>query len=259
MHGSFCRLNGEVVHNFHGAGQNAGCDDHAHGVTRCLQRVVGCQDCAVQLRLGQQPQRDLQRHAKQSLRAHKQTHEVRAGTLLAFAAQLHQCAIRQHHAHCQHMVAGHAVLEAVCPAGVESDVAADGADGLAGRVGRIVEPVRGGCKRHIQIAHAWLHNSNALPGIDAQNAVEAAERNHYAVRHRQAAARKAGAAAARYKWHSVQVAQAHSFHHFGCSVGQHNRCGARPKHGERIRFIGLQMCGAGKQALGRIQALQVAQ
>ena len=157
------------------------------------------------------------------------------------------------------MVAGHAVLKAVRTAGVEGDVAADGADGLAGRVGRVIEPVRRGCNRHIQVAHARLYNGDALLCVDAQNAVEAPECNHNAVCHRQAAARKAGAAAARHKWHRVQVAQAHSFHHFGCGVGQHNRCGARPKHGERIRFIGLQMCGAGKQALGRIQALQVAQ
>ena len=49
--------------------------------------------------------------------------------------------------HGQHVVGGEAVLEAVRAAGVLRDVAADGADLLAGRVGRVVEPVRRGRAR----------------------------------------------------------------------------------------------------------------
>ena len=50
--------------------------------------------------------------------------------------------VGEHCANAKHVVRGHAVPEAVRAAGVERDVAANRADLLARRVGRVVEPVR---------------------------------------------------------------------------------------------------------------------
>ena len=56
----------------------------------------------------------------------------------AFAPELRHGAIGEHDLHAQHVIAGHAVFQAVGAAAVEGDIAADGADGLARWIGRVV-------------------------------------------------------------------------------------------------------------------------
>ena len=67
-----------------------------------------------------------------------------ATSLIRSTSQRHQRAVRQHHVEPEHVVGGDAVLHAAQPARVGGDVAADGADLVRRRVGRIPEAVLGG-------------------------------------------------------------------------------------------------------------------
>ena len=62
----------------------------------------------------------------------------RPGRIEHGAAEVHQLAVRQHRFDAEHVVHGEAVLQAVRAAGVLGDVAADRADDLARRIGRVV-------------------------------------------------------------------------------------------------------------------------
>ena len=160
VHRRLGRLDGQRIHDLHGAGQQAGGHDLRHRVARGRQRRVGGQHGAIAFRLGQQPQRDLQRDAKEPLRPDKEAGQIRPDALQAVAAELDHFAVGQHGLDAQHVVGGHAVFQTVRAAGVEGDVAADGADQLAGRVGRIVETVRGHGAGDIQIDHARFNHGN---------------------------------------------------------------------------------------------------
>ena len=80
--------------------------------------------------------------AERALRADERAEQVVAGRVRRPAAQPDQLAVRRDDLRAGHVVGGEAVLEAVRAAGVLRDVAADRADLLAGRVGRVVVAVR---------------------------------------------------------------------------------------------------------------------
>ena len=66
----------------------------------------------------------------------------RPGAIEHRAADVHEVAVRQHGFDAKHVMDGEAVLQAVRAAGVLGDVAADRADDLARRVGRVVAAER---------------------------------------------------------------------------------------------------------------------
>ena len=61
--------------------------------------------------------------------------------------------------------------------GIEGDVAADGADGLARGIGRVVETVGRDGEGDSGVDHAGFDDGEALGGIDAEYAVESAKVN----------------------------------------------------------------------------------
>jgi len=71
------------------------------------------------------------------------------------------------------MVDGEAVLQAVRAAGVLGDVAADGADLLAGRVRRVVVALRRDALRHPEVYDAWLYDRALIVEIDRENLTHA--------------------------------------------------------------------------------------
>ena len=79
------------------------------------------------------------------------------------------------------MVGGDAVLEAVRPAGVLGDVAAEGAGGLARRIGRVVQAVRRDRLGEPGVDHAGLHHGAAAHRIDREDAVQPGERDEHRV------------------------------------------------------------------------------
>ena len=144
------RLERERVHDLHRARQQAARDHRRHGVARLLQRAVAGEHGVKTFGARQQLQRDLQRDAEQALVAGEQPAPVRPDVFAARAAPLDHFARGEHGLDAEHVVGGHAVFQAMRAAGVEGDVAADGADRLAGRIGRVVQPVRRGGLRHLQ-------------------------------------------------------------------------------------------------------------
>ena len=103
------------------------------------------------------------------------------------------------------MVRGDAVGKTVWAAGVFGDVSADGAGALAGRVGRVVEPVLCGRLGEFDIDDAGLHQRCAVAGIDLDDAVQAGESDYHRVPEGNRAAGKAGPRAARHDVGPVPV------------------------------------------------------
>ena len=84
---------------------------------------------------------DLGRDPERALAADEDAGQVVAGRVARLAAEPHDLAVGQHDLEPEHVIRGDAVLQAVRPAGVLGDVAADRARLLARRIGRVVEPV----------------------------------------------------------------------------------------------------------------------
>ena len=110
----------------------------------------------------------------------------------------------------EHVVDREAVLEAVRAAGVLGHVAADRADLLAGRVGRVVVAVRRDRAGDLEVRDARLDDDAAAVEVDLEDAAHPRERDHDAAGDGQRAAREAGAGAARDERHAVGVAGAHA-------------------------------------------------
>ena len=171
-------------------------------------------------------------------------------------APLDDFAGAEHGLDAEHVVGGHAVLEAMSAAGVEGDVAADGANQRAGGVGREVQLVRCSGHRYLGVHHARLDHGNPLGGVQPQNAGQAVERDDDAVRHGQRATGQTGAAPARDKGEPLLVAEADQGDHFIRGLRDSNGQRSRAKGGQRVALIGGQVLGPGQQPVGREQGSQ---
>ena len=100
-------------------------------------------------------------------------------------------AVGKHDEQRRDVVRGEPVLEAVRAARVLGDVAADRADLLAGRVGRVVPAVGDHRLGHLEVRHAGLDRDPRRVEVDVQDLVHPRERDHDAVGDRQRAARRA--------------------------------------------------------------------
>ena len=259
MHRRLGRLDGQAVHDLHRPGQEPGGDHPRHGVARALQRRVGGQHGAIGLGTGNQPDRDLERDAEQALRADEQAGQIGPGLLHAVAAQPHHFAVGQHDLEAEHVVGGHPVAEAVGAAGVEGDVAADGAHRLARRVGRVVEAVRLAGGRDVEVDHAGLDDGDPVERVDPQDAVHPVEGDHDALLDRHRAARQAGARPAGHEGHAGGMTETHGLHDFGLRLRQHH--GARPgaEGREPVALVRRQRGRARQQPVGRVEPSEIRQ
>ena len=121
------------------------------------------------------------------------------------------------------MSGGEAVLEAMRAAGVFGHVAADGADRLRGRIGRIEIAVAGDALGDAGIDDAGLDHHARIGDIDFENAIHARQADDNAVRDRQRSAAEARAGAARHERNPFAMADAHH--------GLHLLGGSRQHHG----------------------------
>src|SRR5690606_31772344 len=104
-------------------------------------------------------------------------------------------AVGQHDLQGEHVGAGDPVGEAVGPARVVGDVAADRAGLLARRVRGEVQPVRGERPGEVEVHDAGLHPGDPLRGVDLEDAVHLGGDDHDRVADRHGAAGQAGARA----------------------------------------------------------------
>ena len=217
-------------------GQEPGGDDRRDRVAGGLQRLVGGEQREHALGSRQQAQGDLESDAEETFAAHEEPRQVRAHMLEARASQLAHLAGAEHHFHAQNVVAGHAVLEAVSAARVESDVAADRADRLRRGIGSVVETVRRRGLGHLEIDDAGLDRGHPPHRVDGENPVEPVEADDQTAFDRQRAPGQTGAATARDERQAVRVAEADDRDHLLARLGKNDadRPGA-----ERRQSVGL--------------------
>ncbi len=122
--------------------------------------------------VGQQSHRDRGRDAHGSFAADEAPAQVVARLIGLEAPEARDRPVGEHDVERAHVRRGDARSEAMRPAGVGGDVAADRARLLRRRIGRVVQPEMGDRAREIEVEHARLHPRDPLLGIDLENAVE---------------------------------------------------------------------------------------
>ena len=145
-------------------------------------------------RRAQHPQRQRGRDPQRPLGADEHAEQIRP---LVPHRQRDALAVRQHDVGREHVIDREAVLEAVRAARVLGDVAADRADLLRGRIGRVVEALRRDRARHLEIRHPRLDDDEAALDVDLEHPRHPRQRDHDPLRHRQRAAREPRPRAAR--------------------------------------------------------------
>ena len=191
----------------------------------------------------QQPQRDLERDPEAALGADEAADQVGSDRIQAAAAERHQRAVGEHRLEPEDVVQRHAVAEAVGAARVEGDVAADRADRLARRIGRVVQAERDGGGRDVEVDDAGLDDGDAIDRIDLQDARQPVQRDDDAVDVRHGPAGQAGAAAARHERHPGVGAEPDDGDDLVARFRQHDGAGTGAEGGEPV---GLERGQAGR-------------
>ena len=144
-------------------------------------------------RLGapQQPQRRLRDDRQRALRSDEHAEQIEARRIEHGAAEVHELAVGQHGFDAEHVMHREAVLQAVRAAGVLGDVAADRADDLARRIGRVVAAERRDVLRDLEVGDARLDHGPQVRDVDVEDPVHARQADDDAVRDRQRAAGEA--------------------------------------------------------------------
>ena len=142
MHRGLGGLDRQAIHHLDRRRHDAARDDGRHGLAGRVDRVEAGEQRQHRLGPPQQPQRRLRDDGERAFRADEHAEQIEPGRVERGAAEVHELAVRQHGLDAEHVVHGEAVLQAVRAAGVLGDVAADRADHLARRIGRVVAAER---------------------------------------------------------------------------------------------------------------------
>ena len=120
----------------------------------------------------QQTQRDLRDNAEHSFRTDKEANQVEPGFVFVNAAAGPQhFPIRQHYLKPNHVITGHAILQAARTASVCCDIAADSAILHACRVRRIKQFLRFGRRFQVGRDYARFDNRNRIAKTNLRDAV----------------------------------------------------------------------------------------
>jgi len=164
-----------AVHHFH-AGRDDPFGDHLRHASPGLLRIGEAdENCARCLGLGQDPHGDFGDHTQQAFGADHNAEKIEPAGIEMPPAQPHDLSVHQHQFDTQHIVGGQPVFEAVHPARILRDIAADRAGDLAGGVGRIIEATALHRLRDRQIGDARLDHGDAVFMVHFKNALELAE------------------------------------------------------------------------------------
>ena len=177
--------------------------------------------------------------AEQPLGADEQAGQVGPGRLEAVAAEPHHLAVGQHGLEAEHVVGRHPVPEAVRAAGVERDVAADGADRLARRIGRVVQAVRSRPPRVTsRLIDAGLDHGDARrPGRSRRMRFSRLSAMTMPSSIGTSPAGQAGAAAAGHERHAGGVAEPDDLDDFVAGFRQHDGARAGAEGGEPVALV----------------------
>ncbi len=250
LHRGLSGVDGEAIHDFHRSRQQPGPDHARHGVAGGLKARVRRQHRAIHLRARDQPQRDLQRDPEQPFGSDEQAGQIRSRLFKAVAAQRDERPVGQDRADAEHVVRGHAMTETVRAARVEGHVAANRADLLAGRIGRVVEAMRRAKRGDREIDDAGLDHGHARARVEPHDPIQPVERDDNSIFDRHGAARQAGAAATGHERHTGRLAQADGLDHVLRRFGDDDGPRPRAERREAVRLVGGECARSRQKAIG---------
>ncbi len=197
------RFDAAAVHEFHRRRHDARRDDVRDALSRIGHAGKGGEQGPRRGRPGQDAHRRLDHDAEKSFGAAHHAEQIEPARPRRLAAEPEALAGHQHEFDAEQVVRGQSVFQAMQPAGILRDIAADGAGDLAGGIGSIVESMplhRAGDR---QIGHAGLRHHAAVLQIDLADAVHPGHREQDAVGARQRPARQRRPRAARHHRHAM--------------------------------------------------------
>ena len=162
VHGGLGRLERERIHDLHGAGQQTAGDDRRDGVAGLLQRAVTGQHGVKAFGARQELQSDFQAMPKRPSLPVKSPHQSGSHVFTARPPHSTTSPVAAHALDAENVIGSHPVLQAMRAAGIESHVAADRANRLAGGIGRVMQAVRARPLRDVEVDHARLDDRDAL-------------------------------------------------------------------------------------------------
>ena len=237
LHKIFGGAEGRRVHHLQPRRDDASGDDGRHAITGIGDGGKTQQQRALGGGFGQDAHRGFGDDAQKPFRTADQPEQIITGLLLPRPAQAQHGAVHQHQLNAQQIGAGGAIFQAMHPAGIFRDIAADRAGNLAGRIGRVVKALVGNGLGDGEIGDTRLHHGAAIVVIHAQDAVEARHAQHDAIGQRQRPARKRRARTARHHLHAVGMAPGQHLAHLFGRARQHHGQRALPVHHQPIAAI----------------------
>ncbi len=182
------RLDGELIHHLYAGGDDAGADDAGHTIPRSFIAGKPEQHGFRRLRLLYDPYRHLRNDSQQPLRTCHYAQHVVPGRVKVLATQAQDLSVHGHHFNSHHVVRGQAIFKAMDSSRVFTDVAADGADDLAGGIRSVVIPPVADGFGDRQVGHPGLGDHATVVEIDFENPVEFTQAQNDAVNQGQGAA-----------------------------------------------------------------------
>lgn len=170
--GSLGSFDGEGVHDFESTREESGIDDSRDGIAGGFEGVVSDEDGVEGFGGGEESEGDLESDAEKAFGTAEEAGVIGAEMLAAAATEFDDFAGGKNNFHAEDMVGGHAVFEAMRAAGVEGNVSSNGADGLAGGVGSVVETVGRGGFGDVEIDDAGFDDGDAVLRIKVDDSVE---------------------------------------------------------------------------------------
>ena len=231
---------GGLVDDFERRGEQPVGDDRGHGAPRVLQPLEDAEQGVRRLRQRKQLQIDFHRDAEAALRSHEEPRQVEFAGVEPAVSQVHPAAVREHHVQPPDVAGGDTVLEAVGPARVLGDIAADAAGALRRGIRGVVEAVGPGRRREMGVDDSGLDARPPVVQVEFQDPVHARRTHHHGPVDRE---RAAGETRPRAAGHEGHACLGDGPDHPGGLVsvpGQHRRPWRTPVGGEPVGLVDHQ-------------------
>jgi hypothetical protein len=195
-HGRLGGLDRQPVHHLDRGRQHPGGDHRGDRLAGRVGALEGGQQRAYVLRAAGELDRDLGGHPERALGADERPDQVVAHRVGDLPAEADAVPVAGDDLKAGDVVHGEAVLQAVRPAGVLRDVAADRADLLAGGVRGVVVAGRLDGLAHVRVDHPGLQHRAGVVVVQLDDRVHPRGHHEHALGQRQRPAGQAGAGAA---------------------------------------------------------------
>ena len=242
-------LDREPVHHLDRRRHHARRDDPGDGRACRVHRVKGGEQCPNGLRCADDPERDARRDPERALGADDHAEEIRPVRVECLASELDDLAVGKDEGKAGDVVRREPVLQAVRPARVLGDVAADRAHLLARRVRRVEEPFGGDGTRHVEVRDAGLDHDALAREVDLEDPVHAGERDDDAARDRRRPAREPGSRAARDERHALAMACAQDDLNVLGGPGKDDELRDRAVPGQPVALVHAELLRLGDDVL----------